>query len=168
MNCLNKGHAASGFKVNLKCFVCHRKYIFLLHRKVETRENVPSQGRASAFSSANSPIHANHNVTCDNQKLLATALVQVQFQNRTCDLVAILDQGSEASFIFEFAVQKLKLNRRVANVEIECIFGASGLSCHTVTCQLSSPRPGKEFQQERKSQRTYYKALPAIVQIAFQ
>ena len=60
--------------------------------------------------------------------------------------MAILDQGLEASFISESAVQKLRLNRRFANVEVGCILDMSEFSHHTVAFQLNSPRSDENFR----------------------
>lgn len=89
-NCFRKGH--SSFHCQLKgcCRVCKKKHNTLLHKQtVETEAPQPSTSAAPVTLS----------VTCANQVLLCTALVNIIYQNNVYTARALLDSGSQSSFI---------------------------------------------------------------------
>ena len=95
-------------------------------------------------------VYTNHNFAQKYHELLATAVIQVKSEGRSCDTMAIFDQDSEASFISELVAWNLKLKRRFANVNIECILGASGLS-YLVKYQVG-PSASDDFQVDMTAQ----------------
>ncbi|XP_063391167.1 uncharacterized protein LOC134676697 [Cydia fagiglandana] len=122
-NCLVPGHSASKCRVPVSCRICHRRHHSLLHQLKQTEPvapTSPSQPLASSLHvvedieevQANTVI-ALHLNTRQNSALLATAVVEARSnQGHIIPLRALIDQGSEESFISEKAAQLLKLDRQ--------------------------------------------------------
>lgn len=117
-NCLGPNHSAYTCRVSTRCRVCKRKHHSLLHPK-----NVKSTEPEDACeSAAQSSSQDEHLVTCfsnvHSQVLLATAMVTAESKSgNRCALRSLLDQGSQASFITESAVQLLGL-KKVPNMSL--------------------------------------------------
>lgn len=122
-NCLVPGHSASKCRVPVSCRICHRRHHSLLHQLKQTEPvapTSPSQPLASSLHvvedieevQANTVI-ALHLTTRQKSALLATAVVEARSnQGHIIPLRALIDQGSEESFISEKAAQLLKLDRQ--------------------------------------------------------
>lgn len=141
-NCLGANHSIKFCRVTTSCQVCNRKHHSLLHPKGFSSSASPQglSGEASAIKAAVSTLSAASdsvqesdviNVTTHfskravpNQVLLATALVEAQTKNGANHLLRVLlDQGSQASFITESAVQLLGLKKLPARGVISGIGG---------------------------------------------
>ncbi|KAL0803247.1 hypothetical protein ABMA28_017285 [Loxostege sticticalis] len=116
-NCLGGNHTVYDCKKPTTCKICRKRHHSLLHLQYSNEKkgqhSVQKEGTQASTSEHSSPI-----VTClstgevPKQVLLATTLVNVQ--SRTGDYQvgrALLDQGSQACFITEEAVQRLKLKK---------------------------------------------------------
>ncbi|XP_052742658.1 uncharacterized protein LOC128198927 [Bicyclus anynana] len=117
--CLHSNHSVFACRLPIKCKICNKRHHSLLHPTgAETREgHLKSQALAQSSSTVEpKEVKLSNIVTCFSnihcQVLLATALVKVQVRNNYSIIVrALLDQGSQASFITEATVQLLKLNK---------------------------------------------------------
>lgn len=139
-NCLSPSHTTPRCTTRTTCNTCNRKHHTLLHGGWE---NVPSEspGNTSATPVTSSnrttpnpfsqPSNASLNSSTSNnltslfvsntrtQVLTATALIKTRSTSGgTIHLRALLDQGSETSFITENAVQLLNLERSNINGNI--------------------------------------------------
>lgn len=137
-NCLRQGHTS--FKcLSSKCRRCNRNHNTLLHyeqAKKSFNAEVPMQqdvddtqstelSLESASSSSVNNLFGNKIQSSNHQILLATAMVIVETPNKQLETVRVLlDSGSQASFITERCVQRLRLNRRSISVPINGL-GAS-------------------------------------------
>ncbi|XP_073956541.1 uncharacterized protein [Choristoneura fumiferana] len=125
-NCLNPGHAVFACRQTTKCRICNRKHHSLLHPKNQTNSTESNVGHnhsvdpkivAHATTSTEDIADETTNfTTCfstsHSQVLLATALVKAQSKSGTgITIRCLLDQGSQASFITEPAVQLLGLKK---------------------------------------------------------
>ncbi|XP_049866249.1 uncharacterized protein LOC126366948 [Pectinophora gossypiella] len=133
-NCLSPGHSVYQCRLSTKCRICKKKHHTLLHPKGfkptndQGKSDQPSQSvedrvvvaTTTEIPSSTTPDeNSNHQVftTCfsnhSSQVLLATALVRVESQKNKTSFVlrALLDQGSQASFVTEAAVQLLNLRK---------------------------------------------------------
>ena len=116
-NCLHEGHRTADCFSKKSCFKCKLRHHTMVH--LET-PNV---------SNSNPPtlIHHSNGVAGVNQTLLATALIQItdRYGNlQPCR--ALLDGGSNSSFISESCVKRLGLKRKRTTVDIVGV-GASSL-----------------------------------------
>lgn len=117
-NCLIPNHIVYKCKQKRKCRVCGRKHHSLLHEGKETtqesateesnkQEEQPEQKVTSAHFSKEQP---------GRQVLLATAQVHATSSDgNTYVLRALIDQGSEASFVSSRVVELLRLKRTSIN-----------------------------------------------------
>lgn len=134
-NCLTGGHTPKGCKSERKCLTCNQSHHTLLHRnqtsapsathlsKLNGTEVCPEPPKASTSSDDTSPVVSHHagrqaQYTASTV-LLATALVTLTSpEGRRVTIRALLDQGSETSFISEAIVQQLRLKRNRVQIPI--------------------------------------------------
>lgn len=130
-NCLVQGHAVSQCRNKLNCTICKRRHHTLLHLP----QNLSSEnGAGSSFATSNltsvstrptqESTYDSTNVLVnlnpiDNTVLLATALINVfNSSGQTIALRALIDPGSQVSFITTKAVQRLQLKTISTNARI--------------------------------------------------
>ena len=124
MNCLREGHFASQCKSTRRCEECRGKHHTLLHyEKGKNKEikSTPKTGKAEEKEMV-----ANHH-TYGRHKgiLLMTCQVVIRGPNGFATQArALLDSGSEASFITERLAQQLHLSRRRQGPAITCLGGS--------------------------------------------
>ncbi|XP_050554117.1 uncharacterized protein LOC126911348 [Spodoptera frugiperda] len=152
-NCLGSHHTSKFCRVLSKCRICQRKHHTLLHPKnpvgASGSEASTSVEPVTSPERPSEPVHdvsaniATHfvNGQAQGQVLLATALVKAESQNGSSQILrALLDQGSQASFITEAAAQLLRLKRVVSKTTIAGIGGGHGniVSKHVVNINIQS------------------------------
>ncbi|XP_022828339.1 uncharacterized protein LOC111357764, partial [Spodoptera litura] len=121
-NCLGIGHSVKKCRLPISCQKCHRRHHSLLHESKNTEPTViPSTSQPLASQhvvedretvQVNTMI-ASHHTTRRGTALLATAIVNATNRGgHVISLRALIDQGSQATFISEKATQLLKLKRQ--------------------------------------------------------
>ncbi|XP_073944568.1 uncharacterized protein [Choristoneura fumiferana] len=148
-NCLVPGHSASRCRVPVSCRICQRRHHSLLHQSNE-RELAGSMKSSQPLAStqhvvedqeeliANTMI-ASHLTTRPGVALLATAVVEATSKlGHIIPLRALVDQGSQASFISEKATQLLKLDRQPAKGSVTGVGSTRTNIKHVVQLQLKS------------------------------
>ena len=124
INCLRPGHWANKCKTSGVCKFCKKKHNSLLHRDSEHKENhASSSSKGSGSEGAVRSVVSSH---CSlNQVLLKTALVAVTDQfGKKKTLRALLDDGSQGSFMTEICAQGLGLQVQKTDVTIRGISAA--------------------------------------------
>ena len=120
LNCLRQGHYASQCKSTRRCEECHGKHHTLLHHdasKAETKSSPAPTDESDKGSIANHHTNGRH-----GSILLMTCQVIIRAPDgATVQVRALLDSGSEASFITERMAQQLRLSRRRQGPTITCI-----------------------------------------------
>lgn len=142
-NCLGSNHSANICRSVIRCRICRRKHHSLLHPKqsepgtsktaksdleVEVTDTV-SEVKASLGNPEHTAKLAAHfsKKISSRQILLATALVKAEARNGSVyTLRALLDQGSEASFVTESAAQLLGLKKIASRSSITGLGGDKG------------------------------------------
>lgn len=124
-NCLRTGHDAQRCTLPGTCRSCKKRHNSLLHLYKDN---------ASSSSASNSVVMS---AISTSKVLLCTAKVQITnpITNDTMTVRALLDSGSQSSFITESAKQKLKLSPQPSNISIVGI-GNTPLNLHTERCAL--------------------------------
>lgn len=133
--CMGAGHQAGVCRVKRSCTTCNRRHSTLLH--LPSSENQPQAPVTAAIAQSANAVAVNP--ACA-QVILATAIVYVQDTDGGLHpLRALLDQGSQVSFVSEEAAQLLRLPRRAVNVNVVGIGGvAAGNANHSVALNLHS------------------------------
>lgn len=129
-NCFGANHSVYYCRQPTKCHICNKKHHSLLHPQgaISSIENTQRCNQTLMQdcdvdinnASSSNDVEASNIVSCfsniSGQVLLATALVKVESRNNyDIKLRALLDQGSQASFITESAVQLLGLKKVVSH-----------------------------------------------------
>ncbi|KAL0821424.1 hypothetical protein ABMA28_004903 [Loxostege sticticalis] len=116
-NCLGGNHTVYDCKKPTTCKICRKRHHSLLHLQYSYEKKGQTSMQKDETRASTSE-HSSPIVTClstgevPKQVLLATTLINVQSRSGDCQVVlAILDQGSQACFISEDAVQQLKLKK---------------------------------------------------------
>ncbi|XP_069355300.1 uncharacterized protein [Maniola hyperantus] len=119
-NCLSPGHTSSRCRVPHVCKICHKRHSTLLHQKRATDTSDNEETTQPTVSTEHNgeivQVNARIQPTTEeptNISLLATALVKIRDDyGHTTVVRALVDTGSQASFVSERAVQALRLKRK--------------------------------------------------------
>lgn len=133
-NCFRSGHQSYQCRLG-GCRICHKKHNTLIHKQhslppTQTNavcdnnidkniSNLP--GSSDDCLCTCSPSSVSMSATTTGQVLLTTALVEVKNKNKIYTLRALLDSGSQSSFITESAQRKLGVP--IKNNSYHCISG---------------------------------------------
>ncbi|XP_032690539.1 uncharacterized protein LOC116853519 [Odontomachus brunneus] len=127
-NCLSDKHSIKDCKSKYSCRICQRKHHTLLHMEASASkkprspdstsgsssmiESIPSSSQAAPPHLAANSLLASTCVHSNTQVLLAIAWVTVSVESgRSVTVRALLDQGSEITFISESLAQLLRVKR---------------------------------------------------------
>lgn len=124
-SCLRSGHATGRCRLPGSCRYCKKRHNTLLHTEDESNSR-PSQGKAIVMAAHTSP-----------EVLLCTALVTLSNPDtkQSLSVRAVLDCGSQSSFITEAVKSKLKLPIQPSDINIVGI-GDSFIKQSTERCSL--------------------------------
>ncbi|KAH9633864.1 hypothetical protein HF086_013753 [Spodoptera exigua] len=134
----------------MNCRICSRRHHTLLHRSKDSASSVQSEdskqpkaiqhGVEEKEEIVNTTIASHHSAKQSTSlALLATATVSARNEhNHTVVLRALIDQGSQASFISEKATQLLKLSRHTARGSIIGVGSTRTNVDHVVQLRIGS------------------------------
>ena len=127
-NCLNPGHNIDACFSKGRCLVCGEKHNTKLH--VDKKQEVQQSEATSAHASLPDVVGLTSKSIYG--KILATAYVMLQAPNSTSIMArALIDPGSEESFVSERIAQALSLPRKLQHVVV------TGLGCTTTAIAKS-------------------------------
>lgn len=142
-NCLGTGHSIKHCRTPTSCHICKKRHHSLLHTKLTSTSvsahvtyEVSNEVEQAVTNIKNSPSEKGCNSTVatyfthahKNQVLLATALVRAISPLGEKQIIRVLlDQGSQASFITERAVQLLRLKKLPSNNTVSGLGGAQNI-----------------------------------------
>ncbi|XP_059058485.1 uncharacterized protein LOC131851942 [Achroia grisella] len=131
-NCLRPGHHHSRCRLSA-CKICNRKHNSLLHRNENTnKNNLPAESTtSSSFLPRESQVSLSASVS--GQVLLCTAEIEVvdTINNKTHLVKALLDSGSQSSFVSEKIKNKINILCRKTNIPI---LGVNNCITNSVEC----------------------------------
>lgn len=144
-NCLRQGHFPGSCKSKNVCTLCKQKHHTLIHREKtvientlplstnETDQNISTSNVLTAKQdrSPEGLISSNNSLNTEvNTTLLPTASVLLKSNSgRSVRVRALLDQGSQASFVTESVVQLLRADRTPTSIDVS---GIGGLKAGTI------------------------------------
>lgn len=145
-NCLRSGHKSSNCNSKFRCRQCSSKHRTLVHQSpvpeaISSTENQPSSSYASKVGRLSFHNQLSNELLLPNStNLVPTALVlipDVLGQLQACRI--LLDCGSQASFISESCVRRLRVNRKHARFPLIGVSGAkAGCTRGWISTQLIS------------------------------
>ncbi|XP_059223520.1 uncharacterized protein LOC131997138 [Stomoxys calcitrans] len=142
MNCFSKGHILKDCKSTFNCQKCNKRHNTLLHRNGSEEEIEPSgtqELQSTSNTESETPIQSCF-ATNSKSVLLGTAIVHIVYNGEISKARALLDSGSEASFISERMFNMLKLpSRRTAAHVSGLNETVSARSRKVCSLKLSSP-----------------------------
>lgn len=110
LNCLGTSHKSAQCNSEYRCSTCSKKHHSLLYIPTDTKQNGPPKTNA---------LNSTSKITKSCQILLTTAIINAQSTNGIIhQLRALIDSGSQSSFITENAVQKLNLKKTANRVQV--------------------------------------------------
>lgn len=146
VNCLSTKHTVSSCQSKYSCRSCQKKHYSMLH--ADSNSSI-TENSNKALSEAQSSSQISQPVTALNaisrlpsrpHVLLATARVKVgSIEGRSTSIRALLDQGSELTFITERLRQMLKLRRIKSPVSISAVGCVNAGTCRYAALIKFSP-----------------------------
>lgn len=115
------------------CKICYKKHNTLIHKQLSIQSTQPQVNKNNNTTEnslpqpsvdvtpSGSPASVTMSATSSGQALLSTALVTVKYNNNTYTLRALLDSGSQTSFISAKAQRELGLQTQ--NNSYQCVSG---------------------------------------------
>lgn len=134
-NCLGTNHSVFSCRQSTRCHKCKKKHHTILHlenvsKSVSYNDKTDQvvQGNDSTGAATSSQSNSTHVVSCvannNSQILLATALITAESMSGTAMVIrSLIDQGSQASFVTESAVQLMGLKKISTNGSVSGIGG---------------------------------------------
>ncbi|XP_036346175.1 uncharacterized protein LOC118755449 [Rhagoletis pomonella] len=149
LNCLSFGHTVSRCTCSFNCSTCHQRHHTLLHNQAAQpkaamnqrqqpnfSDDTPStsaqaQARRNSEKGNRSPVNNVKSCFANTNKgvLLGTARVNIFFNNTNFSARALIDSGSECSFISERLKRRINLPSKSLNAQV------SGIN-NTVSAQV--------------------------------
>ncbi|XP_029157227.1 uncharacterized protein LOC114929730 [Nylanderia fulva] len=136
INCLSSKHAVQACPSKYSCRICQNRHHSMLHSDSTSSSSNPNSTtvlNATSDKKENDSVTAlfsTSTVTARKNVLLATARVAVfSPSGRTLNVRALLDQGSEITFITERLAQNLKLQRVRLPLSISAVGGVDAGTC---------------------------------------
>ncbi|XP_037824461.1 uncharacterized protein LOC119612686 [Lucilia sericata] len=189
LNCFSKTHSVKNCNSKINCFRCHKRHNTLLHKETEVSTSLPGPStsansnlnpNSAPFVTSSNSITIQSAPTSDAEVvtscftvnstgvLLGTAMIEIWYLDNRYPARALIDSGSEGSFISERLFNLLKLpstrtnaqvsglnNTISASVDKQCSFVISSilnpdiklLVTALVVPQLSGSLPSKTFDR---------------------
>lgn len=148
-NCLSAKHGVASCQSKYSCRICHKRHHTLLHIDSPTcSDSMEPEKRGDAMRPSQSQNKAVNSLTATSVTsdrapvLLATANVKIRVPSgRTVVVRALLDQGSEMTFISENLAQMLRVRRIQTSLSIAAVGGThAGTVKHAAPIVLSPRR----------------------------
>ncbi|XP_029155164.1 uncharacterized protein LOC114928246 [Nylanderia fulva] len=146
VNCLSAKHAVQACPSKYSCRACQRKHHSMLHLEsspsaTETVLPTTSKSKSEMMTDNATSLFSASRLQSRPSVLLATARVKIGSPSgRTVIARALLDQGSEITFITEQIVQTLKLRRIKLPISISAVGGVDAGTCRFAAQIKLSPR----------------------------
>lgn len=147
-NCLSSKHVASACQSRFSCRVCHKRHHSMLH--LDSDSSSKSDKIASSNCSTAQTSDVKPSVTsllsstiqrCRTSVLLATAWLTVRVTSgRTAVVPALLDQGSEMTFISENLSQLLRAKRIHMPISVHAVGCVNAGTFRHAACISITPR----------------------------
>ncbi|GFY40440.1 uncharacterized protein TNIN_189371 [Trichonephila inaurata madagascariensis] len=107
--CLKRGHMSHSCRSDVKCIICNKRHYAVLCSKLPLRSGLETESasveNSTTASSSSSNVLANQ--ACTSEVLLQTLVVVLQNGNHKSLVRALIDTGSQKSYILKSTAEKL-------------------------------------------------------------
>ncbi|GFT00127.1 integrase catalytic domain-containing protein [Trichonephila clavipes] len=107
--CLKKGHMSHSCRSDVKCIICNKRHYAVLCSKLPLRSSLETESasieNSTTASSSSSNVLANQ--ACTSEVLLQTLVVMLQNGNHKSLVRALIDTGSQKSYILKSTAENL-------------------------------------------------------------
>ncbi|XP_073831801.1 uncharacterized protein [Musca autumnalis] len=140
LNCFSSNHKLNQCASQMSCSKCNMKHHTLLHREPQMSNTItdvdvqPSTSEQARLSSSNTGSNIqNCFANTRRQVLLGTAIVNIYFNGEVFTARALIDSGSQATFITEKLQRRLNLPVKRVNARIsglnDALAGSANKQC---------------------------------------
>lgn len=123
--CLRKGHISKFCKARVKCLICNRRHLMVMCQQIPSQVKDDKEAELPDIKSNTSVLtsQATRLVEGNSEVLLQTLLIRVRFGTRERVVRAIIDTGSEKTYLTDDIITFLKCEN-VGNLKlIHKLFG---------------------------------------------
>lgn len=159
-NCLNSGHMQFACKHTTRCHICRESHHTILHNEFSKNSSPPAElanttvnqtfqppENTSTPETATVSTHITNLSTRNlNPALLPTVQLIIKTQNRNLKVKALVDQGSQLSFISEELSQVLPFPKHKTRINVSGIGGHRALTVKKSTRFILHSNYKKEFE----------------------
>ncbi|XP_075158129.1 uncharacterized protein LOC142231406 [Haematobia irritans] len=188
-NCLSNSHLKPNCKSTNTCIICHKPHHSLIHirtkynentsensntqenrsesqnhqKPIKNTQNLSSQKEQPSTSKQNNSSHIQANFSSNNDMiLLRTALVQIEHNGELFTIRALIDPGSQRTFISKRIQTRLQLPTTKSSFEISGIGGQRQTSDKQCQLHIVSKKHEIQFTVSAIVLPKVTKRLPAI------
>ena len=127
-NCVRTGHLLKDCTSPNKCKECNRSHHTYIHCSY-------TNARVNSATEAPEAV-ASHSAINNKQIVLPTAIIYVQGRHGTVSLSALLDSGSQTSFLTEDACQKVNWAKQPHNLAVSGLGGKTSVCTGTLNLEI--------------------------------
>ncbi|GFY59312.1 zinc finger CCHC domain-containing protein 13 [Trichonephila inaurata madagascariensis] len=134
--CLKRGHMSHSCRSDVKCIICNKRHYAVLCSKLPLRSGLETESasveNSTTASSSSSNVLANQ--ACTSEVLLQTLVVVLQNGNHKSLVRALIDTGSQKSYILKSTAEKLAFKNEGEEEFIHSLFGGTKTKMYRHTC----------------------------------
>ncbi|GFS34452.1 integrase catalytic domain-containing protein [Trichonephila inaurata madagascariensis] len=134
--CLKRGHMSHSCRSDVKCIICNKRHYAVLCSKLPLRSGLETESasveNSTTASSSSSNVLANQ--ACTSEVLLQTLVVVLQNGNHRSLVRALIDTGSQKSYILKSTAEKLAFKNEGEEEFIHSLFGGTKTKMYRHKC----------------------------------
>ncbi|GFY41188.1 zinc finger CCHC domain-containing protein 13 [Trichonephila inaurata madagascariensis] len=134
--CLKRGHMSHSCRSDVKCIICIKRHYAVLCSKLPLRSGLETESasveNSTTASSSSSNVLANQ--ACTSEVLLQTLVVVLQNGNHKSLVRALIDTGSQKSYILKSTAENLGFKYEGEEEFIHSLFGGTKTKMYRHKC----------------------------------
>ncbi|GFV57548.1 uncharacterized protein TNCV_4399041 [Trichonephila clavipes] len=133
---LKKGHMSHSCRSDVKCIICNKRHYAVLCSKLPLRSCLETESASIENSTTASSFSSNvlANQACTSEVLLQTLVVMLQKGNHKSLVRALIDTGSQKSYILKSTAENLGFNYEGEEEFVQYLFRGSKTKMYRHKC----------------------------------